>query len=71
MNEENNRLHNFLHNILQTLKKFFHRLLKIGTEKDKDKVYEILKKGSEEARKIAGQTLKEVKTAMGINYFDN
>lgn len=40
-------------------------------EKDKDKVYEILKKGSEEARKIAGQTLKEVKTAMGINYFDN
>lgn len=40
-------------------------------EKDKDKVYEILKKGSEEARKIAGQTLKEVKTAMGISYFDN
>lgn len=40
-------------------------------EKDKGKVYEILKKGSEEARKIAGQTLKEVKTAMGINYFDN
>ena len=32
LKEENNRLHNFLHNILQTLKKFFHRLLKIGTE---------------------------------------
>ena len=43
MNEENNRLHNFLHNILQTLKKFFHRLLKIGTEKDKDKVISEIK----------------------------
>ena len=35
---ENNRLHNLIHNILQTLKQFFHRLLKIGTEKDKDDV---------------------------------
>ena len=36
--EENSRLHNLIHNILQTLKQFFHRLLKIGTEKDKDDV---------------------------------
>ena len=43
LKEENNRLHNFLHNILQTLKKFFHRLLKIGTEKDKDKVISEIK----------------------------
>lgn len=35
---ENNRLHNLIHNILQTLKQFFQRLLKIGTEKDKDDV---------------------------------
>ena len=35
---ENNRLHNLIHNILQTLKQFFHRLLKIGIEKDKDDV---------------------------------
>ena len=38
LQEENNRLHNFLRNILQTLKKVFHRLLKIGTEKDKNEV---------------------------------
>ena len=43
LKEENNRLHNFLHNILQTLKKFFHRLLKIGTEKDKDEVISEIK----------------------------
>ena len=38
LQEENSRLHNLIHNILQTLKQFFHRLLKIGTEKDKDDV---------------------------------
>ena len=38
LQEENNRLHNLIHNILRTLKQFFHRLLKIGTEKDKDDV---------------------------------
>ena len=43
LKEENNRLHNFLHNILQTLKKFFHRLLKIGAEKDKDEVISEIK----------------------------
>lgn len=36
LQEENNRLHNFLYNILQTIKKFFYRLLKIGTKKDKN-----------------------------------
>ena len=43
LQEENNRLHNLLRNILQTLKKFFHRLLKIGTEKDKEEVKEEIK----------------------------
>lgn len=34
-------------------------------------VYEILKRGTEEAEKVAAQTLKEVKASMRINYFDN
>jgi len=33
-------------------------------------VYEVLRKGSEEARRVAAQTLSEVKAAMKINYFD-
>ena len=44
LQEENSRLHNLIHNILQTLKQFFHRLLKIGTEKDKDDVVSEIKK---------------------------
>ena len=32
--------------------------------------WEMLKKGSEEARKAAAQTLSEVKRAMKINYFE-
>lgn len=38
LEEENSKLHNLINNILQTIKQFFHRLLKIGTEKDKDDV---------------------------------
>lgn len=33
-------------------------------------VYEILKKGSQRANEVAGQTLKEVRAAIGVNYFD-
>ncbi len=33
-------------------------------------VYDVLKKGSEEARAVAAQTLADVKRAMRINYFD-
>lgn len=43
LQEENKRLYSLVHNILQTLKKFFHRLLKIGTEKDKDDVVNEIK----------------------------
>lgn len=32
-------------------------------------IFAMLKKGSENAREVAAQTLKEVKSAMGINYF--
>lgn len=39
-------------------------------EKNIPYVYEVLRKGSEEAQKVAAQTLKEVKQAMRINYFD-
>lgn len=38
-------------------------------EKDLATVYDILRKGSEEAREIAAQTLENVKEAMKINYF--
>ena len=34
-------------------------------------VYEILRKGSEEARAVAAKTLDEVRAAMKINYFDD
>lgn len=40
-------------------------------EKDIEGIYEILKKGSEEAQKIAAQTVKEVKSAMKIDYFSD
>ena len=40
-------------------------------EKDIPEIYEILRKGSEEARKVAAQTLSEVKSAMKINYFED
>lgn len=38
LQKENRKLHNFLNVILQALKKFFNKLLHIGTEKDKDDV---------------------------------
>lgn len=40
-------------------------------EKDIPAVYEILKEGSIKAEAVAAETLKEVKAAMRINYFDN
>lgn len=40
-------------------------------ENDIPYVLDILKKGTEEAIKVTNQTLMEVKTAMGINYFND
>ncbi len=40
-------------------------------EKQIPEIYDILKKGSEEAREAAAQTMSEVKAAMKINYFDD
>ena len=40
-------------------------------EQDIPGVYEILRKGSAEAREVAARTLYEMKDAMKINYFDD
>ena len=40
-------------------------------EKDIPAVYQILKKGYQDAREAAAQTLSEVRSAMKINYFDD
>ena len=40
-------------------------------EQNIEGVYEILRKGTEEARKVGAQTLTEVREAMRINYFDD
>lgn len=40
-------------------------------EKNIPAVYDILKKGSEEAQRVAVATLSEVKAAMKINYFED
>lgn len=40
-------------------------------EADIPQVYEILRKGSEEARAVAARTLDEIRRAMKINYFDD
>lgn len=40
-------------------------------EKDIPAVYEMLRRGTEEARAVAAQTLDEVRRAMKINYFDD
>jgi tryptophanyl-tRNA synthetase len=40
-------------------------------EKDIPAVYEILREGCSKARSVGAQTLKEVKDAMRINYFDD
>lgn len=39
--------------------------------KDMPAVYRMLQEGSQRANEVANQTLKEVKEAMGLNYFDN
>ena len=63
------------------VKKFLNKVLQAELEpirkRRKDweqrlpEVYEILKKGSEEAREAAAETLKDVKAAMKINYFED
>lgn len=62
-----------------TVKKFLNEVLqnelrpirekREELSKDLSYVFAMLKEGSEKAQKVAAQTLDEVKTAMGINYF--
>ncbi len=40
-------------------------------EQDIPEIFNILKKGSEQARKVAANTMDEVRAAMRINYFDD
>ncbi len=60
----------FLNNVLQsTLEPI--RTRRHAYEKNIDYIYEVLRKGTEEARETAARTLYEVKDAMKINYFDD
>ena len=59
-------LYNVLEATLEPIRKRRHEY-----EQRIPEVYEILRKGSEEARKVAEQTLHEVKEAMKINYFED
>lgn len=63
-----------------TVKKFLNEILQAELKpirekreelaKDLPYIFEKLHQGSEKAREVAAQTLDEVKTAMGINYFN-
>ena len=60
----------FLNNILQEELEPI-RTRRAEFEEDIPAVYEMLKKGCEEARAVAAETLDEVRRAMKINYFDD
>ena len=60
----------FLNNVLQEELAPI-RARRAEYEKNIDAVYEILKRGSEAASAKAAETLREVKAAMKINYFDD
>lgn len=58
----------YLNEVLQT---FLEPIRKRRAEfaNDSNEIMEILKKGTEKARNFAAETLKEVRSVMGINYF--
>ena len=60
-----NFLYEVLEDTLTPIRERRHRF-----EQDIPYVYEVLREGTEAARKVASQTLSEVKAAMKINYFD-
>ena len=57
----------------QVLNKFLEpmRLRRAEFEKDIPEIYNILKKGTEQAREVGAQTMDEVRKAMRINYFND
>lgn len=63
------KIKKFLIKVLQTeLKPIYYRRLELA--KDTDAVYEILRKGTQNAQAKAAQTLAKVRHAMQIDYFD-
>lgn len=63
------KIKRFLNDILQEeLKPIRERREQLA--KDPEKIYEILRKGTEKAREKAAETLRKVKEAIGINYFN-
>lgn len=60
----------FLNNVIQTELTPIRERRKLW-EARKPEVYEILKQGTAEAKKVAEKTLYNVRNAMKINYFDN
>ena len=64
------KIKKFLNDILQEeLRPIREKREKL--EKNPEYVYSVLKEGTKKARIKASETLKEVKEAMKINYFDN
>lgn len=60
----------FLNNVLQAeLEPIRNRRKEF--QKNIPAIYDILKKGSEKAEAVAAETLRDVKAAMKINYFDD
>lgn len=60
----------FLNNVIQKELAPIRERRKLWEQKTSE-VYEILKKGSFEAKEVAAQTLHNVRNAMKINYFEN
>lgn len=58
----------FLNNVFQEVLEPI-RSRRQELQKDIPYIYEVLKKGSDEARSVAAQTLEDVRAAMKINYF--
>lgn len=64
------KIKKFLNNVMQEELEPI-RTRRKELEQDIPYIYEVLKKGSEEAEKVAAETLSDVKKAMKINYFDD
>ena len=59
-------LNTVINNMLEPLRQRRHEL-----EQDIPAIFDILRKGSEQAREVAAQTMSEVRHAMRIDYFDD
>ena len=59
-------LNTVLNNMLEPMRQRRHEL-----EQDIPAIFDILRKGSEQAREVAAQTMSEVRHAMRIDYFDD